>query len=107
MIVIKEAVYEVLDFLLEDDNVQTYLDAQSAVPCKRVSLNPAYELQDMKEYIDNGIVADFQDHHYPSEMAVDAMIQTYLLDNDEDALDTFLKNLIQNGFDIIGILSKK
>ena len=45
----------------------------------------------MKEYIDNGIVADFQDHHYPSEMAVDAMIQTYLLDNDEDALDTFLK----------------
>ena len=87
----KEAVYEVLDFLLEDDNVQTYLDAQSAVPCKKGEFELAYELQDMKEYIDNGIVADFQDHHYPSEMAVDAMIQTYLLDNDEDALDTFLK----------------
>ena len=30
----KEAAYEVLDFLLEDENVQTYLDDQKAVPCK-------------------------------------------------------------------------
>ena len=32
-------------------------------------------------------MTDFQDHHYPSEMSVDAMIQTYLIDND---VDTFL-----------------
>ena len=51
----------------------------------------AKELEGMQKYIENGIVADFQDHHYPSEMAVDAMIQTYLLDDDEDALDKFLK----------------
>jgi raffinose/stachyose/melibiose transport system substrate-binding protein len=44
----------------------------------------------MRTYIDNGIVADYQDHHYPSEMAVDAMIQTYLLDNSSDSLDTFM-----------------
>ena len=31
----KEAAYEVLDFLLEDENVQAYLDAQKAVPCER------------------------------------------------------------------------
>ena len=30
----KEAAYEVLDFLLEDENIQTYLDDQKAVPCK-------------------------------------------------------------------------
>ena len=30
----KEAAYEVLDFLLEDENVQAYLDAQKAVACK-------------------------------------------------------------------------
>lgn len=30
----KEAAYEVLDFLLEHDNVQAYLDNQNAVPCK-------------------------------------------------------------------------
>lgn len=28
----KEAAYEVLDFLLEDENIQTYLDDQKAVP---------------------------------------------------------------------------
>ena len=35
-------------------------------------------------------MADFQDHHYPSEMSVDAMIQTYLLDDSADAKETFL-----------------
>ena len=37
------------------------------------------------------IVADYQDHHYPSEMSVDAMIQTYLMDDSADATDTFMK----------------
>lgn len=87
----KDAVYEVLDYLLEDENVQAYIDAQSAVPCKKGDFKLAKELEGMQKYIENGIVADFQDHHYPSEMAVDAMIQTYLLDDDEDALDKFLK----------------
>ncbi len=33
-------------------------------------------------------MADYQDHHYPSEMAVDAQIQTFLINQDVDA---FLK----------------
>jgi raffinose/stachyose/melibiose transport system substrate-binding protein len=45
-------------------------------------------LDGMREYLDNGIVTDYQDHFYPSEMAVDALIQTYLLDGDTEA---FLK----------------
>lgn len=44
-----------------------------------------------RDYIENGIVADYQDHHYPSEMSVDAMIQTYLMDDSADATDTFMK----------------
>ena len=36
-------------------------------------------------------MADYQDHHYPSEMAVDAMIQTFLMDDSENAVDTFLE----------------
>lgn len=86
----KEEAYEVLRFLLEDENVQLYLDAQSAVPCKKGDFEISSDLDGMREYIDNGIVADYHDHHYPSEMAVDAMIQTYLLDDSSDALDTFL-----------------
>ncbi len=86
----KEEAYEVLRFLLEDENVQQYLDDQSAVPCKKGDFTIAPELEGMKDYIDNGIVADYQDHHYPSEMAVDAMVQTYLFDEGSDALNTFL-----------------
>ena len=86
----KEAAYEVLRFLLEDENVQDYMDAQSSVPCKKGEFTLAKELDDMKEYIENGTVADFQDHHYPAEMDVAAIIQTYLLDKSDNALETFL-----------------
>lgn len=106
----KEAAYEVLRFLLEDENVQIYLDDQSAVPCKKGDFPIVYELEDMSEYINNGIVADYHDHHYPSEMAVDAMIQTYLLDDSDDALDTFLKRFdtewIRYNRDIIAKVKK-
>lgn len=87
----KEVAYEVLDFLLEDENVQFYLDDQNAVPCKEGDFELAPMLDGMKTYIEDGYLADYQDHHYPSEMAVDAMIQTYLLDDSENATDTFLE----------------
>lgn len=86
----KDAAYEVLRFLLEDENVQEYMDDQSAVPCKKGDFTLAKELSDMKTYIEEGKVADFQDHHYPAEMDVAAMIQTYLLDKSDNALKTFL-----------------
>lgn len=86
----KEAIYEVLNFLYEDENIQTYLDDQSAVPCKKGDFELPSMLDGMKPYIENDRMADYQDHHYPAEMAVDAMIQTYLVDNSENALDTFL-----------------
>lgn len=35
----KEAAYEVLDFLLNDENVQAYLDDQKAVLVKKEILN--------------------------------------------------------------------
>ncbi len=106
----KEEAYEVLRFLLEDENIKIYLEAQSAVPCKKGDFELASELDSMREYIDNGIVADYQDHHYPSEMAVDAMIQTYLLDNDSDALSTFMarfdKEWVRYNKDIIAKVEK-
>ena len=106
----KEEAYEVLRFLLEDENVQDYLNDQSAVPCKKGDFEIAPELDGMKEYIENGIVADYQDHHYPSEMAVDAMIQTYLFDNSSNALDTFLtrfdKEWVRYNKDIISKVQK-
>lgn len=87
----KEAAYEVLRYMQEDESIRTYLDTQSAVPCKKGDFDVVPELEEMREYIENGLVADYQDHHYPSEMAVDAMIQTYLLDDSADATETFME----------------
>ena len=80
----KEAAYEVLDFLLADENLQMYLDDQSAVPCKMGDFTLAPNLDGMTQYIADGKMADYQDHYYPSEMAVDAQIQTYLIEKDTD-----------------------
>lgn len=87
----KEAAYEVLRYMLSDESVSKYLDDQSAVPCKKGDFPVVPELEEMRGYIENGLIADYQDHHYPSEMAVDALIQTYLLDDSANATDKFMK----------------
>lgn len=84
----KEAAYEVLDFLLADENIQKYIDAQNAVPCKTGEFQLSSMLDGMLEFIKAGNMTDYQDHYYPSEMAVDAQLQTFLIQQDVDA---FLK----------------
>jgi raffinose/stachyose/melibiose transport system substrate-binding protein len=86
----KEAAYEVLRFMYQDDTIQIYLNDQNAVPCKEGDFELPSMLDGMKEYIDADRMSDYHDHHYPSEMSVDAMIQTFLMDDDSDAIDTFL-----------------
>ena len=86
----KEAAYEVLDFLMDDANIQAYIDDQNAVPCKDSEFKLAPMLDGMLPYIESGNMTDYQDHYYPSEMAADALIQTYLINGDvEDFLNDF------------------
>ena len=86
----KEAAYEVLDFLMDDANLQAYIDDQNAVPCKDSEFELAPMLDGMLPYIESGNMTDYQDHYYPSEMAADALIQTYLINGDvEDFLNDF------------------
>ena len=85
----REAVYEVLDFLYEDANIQKYIDAQTAIPCKEGDFRLPSILDGMTDYIASGNMTDYQDHYYPSEMSVDALLQTFLIEKDQDA---FLKN---------------
>ena len=80
----KEAAYEVLDFLYEDDNIQAYIDDQNAIACKEGDYKLGSMLDGMTEYIESGNMTDYQDHYYPSEMAVDAILQTYVIDHDTD-----------------------
>ena len=82
-----------------------YLDAQNAVPCKDEDFALAPELEDMKPYIQDNRMADYQDHYYPSEMAVDAQIQTFLINQDVDAfLKKFDKDWIRYNRDIIRMM---
>lgn len=98
----KEAAYEVLDFLMADENIQAYIDDQNAVPCKEGDFDLAPMLDGMKPFIDSGNMTDYQDHYYPSEMAVDAQIQTFLINQDVDAfLAKFDKDWQRYNRDII------
>ncbi len=89
----KEAAYEVLDFLFTYENIQKYIDDQNAVPCKKGDFRLASMLDGMLAFIEEGNMTDYQDHYYPSEMSVDALLQTFLLEKDVDA---FLKNFDTN-----------
>lgn len=86
----KEAVYEVLRFLYDDETIRFYLQNQGGITCKEGDFDIPEELEGMRAYIEADQMADFQDHHYPSEMSVDAMIQTFLLDDGAHAVETFL-----------------
>lgn len=87
----KEAIYEVLSFLYEDETIQIYLDDQGGITCKEGNFKVPNEIGGMREYIEAGKVADFHDHHYPNEMSVDALIQTFLMDERDEVVKTFLK----------------
>lgn len=98
----REEAYEVLDFLLQDESVQAYLDDQSAVPCKLGDFRLASNLDGMVEYIESGNMTDYQDHYYPSEMSVDAQIQTFLIEQDVDKfLEKFDTDWLRYNRDII------
>ena len=101
----KEAAYEVLDFLYAEENIQKYIDAQIAIPCKEGDFTLSPMLEGMTEYIKAGNMTDYQDHYYPSEMAVDAQIQTFLIGKDTDAfLQKFDTDWLRYNRDIIRLV---
>ena len=103
----KEAAYKVLDFLLDPENIQLYVDDQNSVPCQIGQFKLTPMLDGMRKYIDAGKMADYHDHHYPSEMAVDAQIQTFLLHGDVDAfLAKFDTDWVRYNRDVISKLQK-
>ena len=103
----KEAAYEVLDFLLDPENIQAYVDEQNSVPCQTGDFKLTPMLDGMRKYIDAGKMSDYHDHHYPSEMAVDAQIQTYLIHGDIDSfLTKFDSDWTRYNRDVIAKLKK-
>ena len=91
----REQIYEVIDFLNEPENLQTYCDDQKAIPCIEgdFTLDPLFD--DIQEFLDEGKVIDYPDHSYPSGMACDAQLQAFLMDGDVDAFLANWDNLWQ------------
>lgn len=87
----KEEAYIVLEFLFEDENIQLYLEDQYAIPCKEGEFELASIFDGMLDDIEEDNMIDYQDHYYPSEMSVDAMLQTFYMDDSEDAVEVFLE----------------
>ena len=84
----KEAAYEVIKFLCDPENMQTYIDDQRAIPCHEgnYELDPLFD--GVSDWVTGGKVLDYLDHSYPSAMACDAQVQTMLLSGDVDAFLT-------------------
>ncbi|MDE6916161.1 MAG: carbohydrate ABC transporter substrate-binding protein, partial [Lachnospiraceae bacterium] len=103
----KEAAYEVLDFLLAEENLQQYIGEQISIPCKEGDFTLSPMLDGMNQHIAEGRMTDYQDHYYPSEMAVDAQIQTFLLQKDVDAfLQKFDTDWLRYNRDIIRMVQE-
>ena len=95
----------VMDSCPKPENIQAYVDEQNSVPCQLGEFRLTPMLNGMKKYIDAGKMSDYHDHHYPSEMAVDAQIQTYLIQGDINAfLARFDRDWIRYNRDIISKL---
>ena len=55
----------------------------------------------------SGNMTDYQDHYYPSEMSVDALLQTFLIEKDVDAfLADFDRNWQRYNRDIIRMVQE-
>lgn len=104
---VKEECYRVLEFLQRDENVQRYIDSQISVPCKQGDFELNKALSNLQDHIDSDTLQDYPDHHYPSELGADALIQTYLITGDlETFLDTFDKDWIRFNQDNIRKLTE-
>ena len=81
----RDQIYEVIDFLNEPENLQTYCDDQKAIPCIEgdFTLDPLFD--DIQDFLDEGKVIDYPDHSYPSAMACDTVLQGLINDQDVDA----------------------
>lgn len=84
----KKAAYIVLDYLLKEENLQKYINAQMSLPCRNGNFTLPKQFADMVPWIDSGKMVDYPDHHYPATMGCDALLQSYLLSGNKKAFLT-------------------
>ena len=92
----KEESIKFINFLLEEENSQLYIEEQCAFSAVKGVEQNDIMFEDFKPYFEENKVVDFQDHFYPAELPAGDMIQTYLIDqNKEKFLTNFQKEWLK------------
>ena len=92
----KEESIKFINFLLEEENSQLYIEEQCAFSAVKGVEQNDIMFEAFKPYFEENKVVDFQDHFYPAELPAGDMIQTYLIDqNKEKFLTNFQKDWLK------------
>ncbi|SFL96265.1 ABC transporter substrate-binding protein [Halanaerobium salsuginis] len=84
-----EAAEKFIEFLLEEENAQFYIDEQMTFSAVENVFQEDPTVVDLKTYFESGNLAPFPDHYYPSGMQVPNLIQGFLHEGDvEEFLNT-------------------
>lgn len=75
-----------VEFLLEPENVEVYLETQRMFSAVEGAEQNDPALEELQPYFAEGDVLPFSDHYYPQGFSVDVMFQDYLLTGDLDSL---------------------
>lgn len=81
-----------LQFLLDDENIKTYIKAQNAFSAKKGIVQEDPSVEGLKESLAKGAVTDFPDHYVPVAVGLEKQLQ--VLTENKDA-KKFLKTLDQ------------
>lgn len=80
----KEECMQFMEFLLEEENMQQYMDEQTAVPAIEGNFTYARELEEVKHYFDEEDLVMSAQSVYNAAIPYAEMVQTYLIDGDKE-----------------------
>ncbi|MFC0187278.1 ABC transporter substrate-binding protein [Fictibacillus aquaticus] len=81
-----------IQFLLEKENVQTYVDEQSAFSAIKDVYQEDPKLEGIKENFEKGTITSFPDHYYPQGMNAANILQEFLIGKKTNK-EEFLKKM--------------
>ncbi|MFB5662551.1 ABC transporter substrate-binding protein [Alteribacillus sp. HJP-4] len=79
-----------IEFMIEDENMETYLDEQAAFSAKEGIYEDDPTMEGIRENFEEGKITSFPDHYYPPGLGAENLIQEFLYRGNTDA---FLKNM--------------
>ena len=79
-----------MKYLISKDAYQTYIDDQFAISTLKGNTSYASQLQGVSQNLQDGNLKLAPQYLFPTEVGLNALIQTYLINNNEPA---FIKEL--------------